>query len=172
MIPFPDTPLTRAALAYATEKHAPHKRWGGEPFIVHPIRVAQKAVALYDEKYSSKAFDDPRSRAVCARERELIAVVAYCHDTVEDCEGVTEKTVADHLGNQGLLQPDEYISVITALTRLNKHHYPDYCVFTLAAKGFWLSRFVKISDISDNLGDKAKGSVADKYRLALHILNT
>lgn len=172
MIPFPDTPLTRAALAYATEGHKGQQRWGGEPYIVHPIRVAQKAVALYDERYTNRCYDDPHSLAVCMRERELVAVVGYEHDEPEDVEGITELIVAQRLSDRGLLNAEEHAMVINALTRLNKHHYPDYCAFTLAAKGFWLSRFPKIADVSDNLGDKAKGSSRDKYLLALHILNT
>lgn len=172
MIDLPRTPLVQAALSLATEAHRGQTRWGGESYIVHPIRVAKRAVELYDQKYSSVAYDDPKTRAICDRERELVAVVGLVHDAAEDNPAYTEESIALHLSDQGLLNAEEHAAVINALTRLNKHHYPDYLAFTLAAKGFWLSKPVKQADVSDNLADKAKGSMRDKYLLALHILES
>lgn len=170
---FSDTPLTRAALAYATAGHANQTRWDPKvPFITHPIRVAQKAIALYDETYTKLAFLDARTMAVVKRERELVYVVSLSHDLAEDSPGYTEKGIAQHFFDLGLINQTEWGQIVDALTRLNKHRSTDYLAFTLAAKGFWLSRLVKCADIADNLADQAKGSVAAKYQLALHILST
>lgn len=164
MEPFPltiDTPLTRMALAIATKAHEGQTRNDKKtPFITHPIAVANKAVELYRNE----------GPIAMKRECELITIVGSNHDAPEDVAGFTNWTLLDQLKANNLIEYSEAILIDNALNRLNKHNYPDYCAFTLAAKEFWLSAIVKRADIWHNSQTITKGSLADKYKLALWVL--
>ena len=67
------------AAQYASEKHAGHKRKGGEPYINHLIEVAHLV---------STALSEPDANVVAA---------AFLHDTIEDA-GVTAAELTERFG--------------------------------------------------------------------------
>jgi len=69
------------------------------------------------------------------------------------------------------LNTEDGLEIIDALKILNKNNYSSYLEFTLAAKENYYARLVKIADIIHNLSDLTKGSMKEKYELALYILN-
>ena len=73
-----DLPKIEAAYALAYRAHDGQKRQSGEPYISHPLAVAESVAGL--------GLD---TDSVCA---------ALLHDTVEDCEGITSSTLAEQFG--------------------------------------------------------------------------
>ena len=74
-----DLPKIEAAYLYAFRAHAGQRRQSGEPYICHPIAVAQSIVEL--------GLD---TDSVCA---------ALLHDTVEDC-GTSVEDIRELFGDQ------------------------------------------------------------------------
>lgn len=73
--------MINKAKIFATNAHAGQMRKGTDrPYIVHPIEVAEIVATLTNDE-------------------EIIAA-AYLHDTVEDCEGVTSKSLSDEFGSR------------------------------------------------------------------------
>lgn len=73
-------PLIAKALKFATEKHAGQTRkYTGEPYIVHPIGVAEE-VARHTQ-------------------RAQVIAAALLHDTIEDC-GVTREEIVLEFGHE------------------------------------------------------------------------
>jgi guanosine-3',5'-bis(diphosphate) 3'-pyrophosphohydrolase len=70
----------RQALDYATQAHAGQTRSGGEPYIGHPVRVAN-TIQKYKQSHNIDA---------------LIAA-AYLHDTIEDTD-TTHEALQDLFG--------------------------------------------------------------------------
>ena len=87
--------------------------------------------------------------------------IAKIHDVVEDCEGWT----FDRLRAEGV---DSYI--VCAVEYLTKRDSENYLDFILRAKKNSYARRVKMADIRDNMRDLKEGSLRDKYRMALYIL--
>lgn len=78
--------LVCRALVFAVTKHADQKRkYTGEPYIVHPIGVAQLVQS------HCKINDEPQAKT------EIMMAAALLHDTVEDC-GVTFEQIFDEFG--------------------------------------------------------------------------
>ena len=73
-----DLPKIEAAYALAYRAHEGQRRQSGEPYISHPLAVAESVAGL--------GLD---TDSVCA---------ALLHDTVEDCEGITVPMIAEHFG--------------------------------------------------------------------------
>ena len=73
-----DLPKIEAAYALAYRAHEGQKRQSGEPYISHPLAVAESVAGL--------GLD---TDTVCA---------ALLHDTVEDCEGITAEMIAERFG--------------------------------------------------------------------------
>ena len=88
--------LYQRALVFAEDKHKDQKRLGGEPYMVHPIRVAGNFPRNSDE-----------------------AVVAILHDVLED----TDAEVSD-LFDLGCSQI--VVEAIVALTRMNGEMYFEF----------------------------------------------
>lgn len=87
-------------------------------------------------------------------------IVAWLHDVLEDTD-VKVQDLIDAGFDKGL------IGAIVNLTRLGKESYLDYI---LRVKRDEIARKVKIEDLKHNLSDLKKGSMKDKYILALYIL--
>ena len=73
-----DMPKIEAAYALAYRAHEGQKRQSGEPYISHPLAVAESVASL--------GLD---TDTVCA---------ALLHDTVEDCEGITSGVLSERFG--------------------------------------------------------------------------
>lgn len=131
----------------ATKLHEGQLREDGQPYITHPIAVAEltkesKFIGLYHKS-----------------ERDQIYQMALLHDVIEDC-GVT----VSYLIKKGV---DPYVAgtVERDLTRIKDQGYADYIwgIDSTTAK------IVKIADLTHNLIG-AKGSRKDKYELAKKFL--
>lgn len=86
----PDFLLIASAAAFATEAHKNQRRKElGEPYIVHPTRVAHRAAIV--------GFD-PEFIAAC-----------WLHDVIEDC-GVTENTLRNAF-------PTRTVDLVVAMTK-------------------------------------------------------
>jgi len=125
------------ARKFAEEKHKGQKRRGGEPYFTHPERIARK----------------------CKTEEQKI--VAYLHDTLEDC-GVTES----HLHTLGATK--EIVGALQALTRgIGEDRY-EYLLRVFVNP---LARYVKILDLCDNMNDEhCKKEKKYTYFLELKLL--
>ena len=89
----PNEPVDSRALKYAMVWHSgTNRKYTGEPYICHPIRVSA-IVSVYTE--------DPEVRAA-----------AYLHDVLEDCD-VTEHDVGGQFG-------DRVRSMVVALSNMYK----------------------------------------------------
>lgn len=128
-------PYYDAALRVATAAHSGQTRWNGEPYITHPVAVAESI----PEKYY------------------YARVVALLHDVVED----TPLTCKDLLIS-GF--PSEIVEGVHAITKIKGESYAIY--IERCAKHV-LSRIVKQADLKHNLRGLKKGSMRDKYMLAL-----
>lgn len=160
-------PLTPYALAVATRAHKGQTRWDKSvPYIVHPVAVASIANDLYDKEHAQ--FYE----VSIARDKELLTVVAYLHDAEEDVEGFDLIGELEKMVDAKLINSSEKRFLHGSLINLNKNNFKNYLDFTLAAKNGWASRLVKRADIMHNLATTKKGSMRDKYLLALHVLTT
>jgi len=87
-------------------------------------------------------------------------IIAWLHDVLEDSD-----LTSNDLFNKGI--DTELIRMIVILTRDKSESYLNYI---LRIKQFHQARIIKIADIKDNLEKLNKGSLRDKYIMALHIL--
>jgi len=92
---------------------------------------------------------------------ETLASAGFLHDVLED----TNITEAD-LKSQGI---DDY--VIEIVKQVTKKEGENYLDFILRIKGYQFATLLKIADLKDNMKSLQEGSLLDKYRMALWILN-
>lgn len=175
MKPLPDTPLTRRALEIATAAHAGQMRYGytkdkDVPYITHPVAVAGIAIELLDERFRLGYI--PAYRAT-DRARELITVICYLHDVREDHPTYPLAARLYELRDAALLTDEERSEIDGALFQLDRTRYDGYLPYILGVKqGTCFVTIPKSADLRHNMGDSCPRSRADKYALALHILET
>lgn len=162
--------FSEAALLFATEAHRGQTRWNRkDPYITHPIRVADivRQKLATDHAWTKFTMD----------EIEVMVAAGYTHDVAEDVEeyrGQYEKIfdAIIKIAGEESLHHDGKHKFLRVLPLLDKNNYENYLEFILAARSYRLASIVKASDIQDNLSDLKKGSMRDKYLLALHILKS
>ena len=137
--------LVEKAYAIAEKAHKGQKRKLGESDKGKPYIVHPVRVAK-----SVKSFGPAY---------EMVAVL---HDVVED----TPYTLKD-LEREGFTS--EVLDAVNAMTHKLGAEYLDYVLYLAENQ---IARVVKMADIRDNLRDLHKGSMRDKYYLALYILAT
>jgi len=91
---------------------------------------------------------------------EVLKSIAWLHDVVEDTDIDLTTLACKNF-------PGYIIYAIDKLTRKKDETYLD---FILRVKTDENATAVKIADINHNLSDLKEGSLKDKYRLALYIL--
>ena len=175
-------PLIEFAVEFATKQHEGQTRWDKTPYINHPIAVMDLAIdfyrkdafSLYGEFYkiAAEQYTGPIKDY-----ESYIGIVALFHDICEDVENYKNKEynlVYDFFAflhkNSIIYHLDDY-ALILALRTLNKNYYKSYLDFILAAKSNSLAKIVKKADLTHNLSDLTKGSMKQKYELALYILD-
>lgn len=131
-------------LKFATEKHKEQKRDDGEPYIVHPIRVA-KIVDEYKAKFSQN--------------REVLIASALLHDTLEDTY-TSYRELQEKFGK-------EVASIVEELTTAP-------CVPKMIGKGLYLAEkmqmmtnyalIIKFADRYDNLCDLNNSSASKREK--------
>jgi (p)ppGpp synthase/HD superfamily hydrolase len=87
-------------------------------------------------------------------------IIAWLHDVIED-----SKLLPQDLRDKGI--DTNLVYIVTVLTKDEDETYLDYI---LRVKEIEQARIIKITDIRDNLEKLNKGSLRDKYIMALHIL--
>ena len=93
------------ALLIAIKAHAEQKRWNGEPYVCHPVRVAARVAA-------AMAGTHPADRV------EVHKIAAVLHDTVEDTEVTLDEIRATFGG--------EIAEAVDYLTRREGESYEDF----------------------------------------------
>ena len=119
------------ALAYATQAHAGQTRSGGDPYITHPMRVADH-IRKYKQSHNLDA---------------LISA-AYLHDTIEDTS-TTQEALHDLFGGLVASLVQELTSDPAQIKKMGKKHY-------LAHKMAAMSSYalvIKLADRLDNVKD-------------------
>lgn len=152
----PGASVIEKARRVAEQAHRGQTRRNGDPYITHPVRIAQSF------------------RGMSIGEVEDEQVVSYLHDVVED----TEITLGqlEEFGFSG-----EQVEAVDSVTKREGESYLD---FVLRAKANPVGRQVKEADIKDNLSDNLRAGdplldkalkggkhLREKYELALWILN-
>jgi len=136
-----DKELRDLALSIASDAHKGQTRWSnGEDYINHPLRVAQ---AVKDAGIDYE-------------------VTAILHDVVEDSHWTL-----DMLRERGI--PENIVEAVDSVTD-RKNQGETYLDFVLRAGTNVIGSVIKRADIRDNLRDLKKGSLKDKYEMALWIL--
>lgn len=73
--------MVNQAIAFATRAHEGQVRKGTtRPFILHPLEVGEIVATMTDD--------------------EEIISAAILHDTIEDCENITEETICEYFGTR------------------------------------------------------------------------
>lgn len=88
-----------------------------------------------------------------------LKIIAWLHDVLEDTN-ITVDYLDKHFSS-------DITNSIIALTRRKTENYKE---FILRCSKNINARLVKIADLKDNLSNLKEGSMKDKYRLALYIL--
>lgn len=165
--------LYTIATEIARQGHAGQFRKDGQEYITHPIAVSN----LIDIKYipatitiggrTSKEYLKDKVRYL-----NIARVIAVAHDLGEDTS-INERSFVSLLQSlSGELTLTESDIIYEALVVLNKNNYQDYLSYIIKIKSNPWARTVKIADLKHNLSDLQKGSLKDKYLLALHILTS
>tara|TARA_Y100000310_G_C20632346_1_gene789309 strand:- start:747 stop:1178 length:432 start_codon:yes stop_codon:yes gene_type:complete len=124
------------------EAHGGQKRWNGDDYVTHPIRVS--------DNMPNKITQD----------------VALLHDVMED----TKVTFKDLL-NKGVSQEIiEILQLLTRKKGQSYLEYIKEVEKSINNNVY--AATVKIGDLEDNLIDLKKGHMRDKYELALYLLET
>jgi (p)ppGpp synthase/HD superfamily hydrolase len=137
------------ALSLALQVHHGQKDKAGEPYILHPIRVAQR-------------MNSPFLRAA-----------ALLHDTLEDADplmlATTEGSIRSYFG-------EAFLSLVRILTRSKGQSYNEYIEELSHAAP---ARLIKIADLEDNLkpsreknGWRMPTEMRVRYEHVLGILRT
>ena len=140
------------ALKIATEAHEGQTRKFGEdkgkPYIIHPIRVASNL----------------KGKAKQA---------GVTHDTIEDTNLTKAKLIEKGIH-------EDVAEAVDILSKKKGDNYFSFIMRIVQGSGtddglpntipFQIALIVKIEDIKDNSKDLKEGSMKDKYRLALYIL--
>ena len=136
-------------LAFATKAHGTQTRKGnGEPYINHPIRVAESVGVSND----------------------LMTAAAYLHDVLEDCPNITGGMLFDEVRTCGFSIAETVIIVNTVclLSRFDKGI--NILGYLEAIKPDFYARTIKLADLADNIRDLSPGNLLDKYHLCEYYL--
>lgn len=129
--------LLEQARSVATVAHAGQRRHGGEPYIVHPARVADAV-----REFGTHA-----------------EIVAWLHDVLEDTKVTT-------LALLQLSFPTDIVMDVLKLTRKDGQSYKSY-IDRLIADGSDVALRVKLADLFDNLRDDPRPGMEERYQRSI-----
>jgi GTP diphosphokinase / guanosine-3',5'-bis(diphosphate) 3'-diphosphatase len=133
------------ALQFATDAHAGQTRAGGDPYITHPVRVAD-TIKKYKQSHNLDA---------------LISA-ALLHDTVEDT-GTTHDALHDLFGGLVASLVKELTSDADQIKQMGKAAYLSNKMATMSSWGL----VIKLADRLDNVKDIATAKTPEwraKYK--------
>jgi hypothetical protein len=119
------------ALQYATQAHAGQTRSGGDPYITHPMRVADH-IRQYKQSHNLDA---------------LISA-AYLHDTIEDTD-TTQEVLHDLFGGLVASLVKELTSDPEQIKKMGKAQYLSHKMAVMSSYGL----VIKLADRLDNVKD-------------------
>jgi len=119
------------ALQYATKAHAGQTRSGGDPYISHPVRVANH-IRQYKQSHNLDA---------------LISA-AYLHDTIEDTD-TTQEVLHDLFGGLVASLVQELTSDPAQIKKMGKAAYLSHKMAVMSSYGL----VIKLADRLDNVKD-------------------
>lgn len=134
------TPMQEKAKQIAVQAHLRQKRWNGDSYVTHPIRVAAAAPA-----------GSPN-----------LKTVAYLHDVVEDSDIIFE-----NLKEWGF--PEEIIDAVESVTKRQGETYLDFILRAKANTLGRAVKILDIQDNLRDLTNRHK-TMRDKYLMAVWIL--
>jgi (p)ppGpp synthase/HD superfamily hydrolase len=137
------------ALQIAYEAHkGQHRRGSGDPYVTHPIAVADIAVEEILPRFPQYdvSVDD-------------VKMVALLHDVVEDSEWTIEDLEKEGFSYQ-------VTSSVDALTKKDD----DYLDYILNLRRYKIPSIVKTADITHNLKTTEKRDKKHKYELAIQLI--
>ena len=141
------------ALQYATQAHAGQTRAGGDPYITHPMRVADH-IRQYKQSHNLEA---------------LISA-AYLHDTIEDTD-TTHEILHDLFGGLVASLVQELTSDPAQIKQMGKAQYLAHKMAAMSSYGL----VIKLADRLDNVKDITTARTPQwraKYKAETeHILN-
>jgi hypothetical protein len=139
-------------LKLAEKWHFGQTRWAGEPYIGHPIAVADKCLSFFK---SSNLID--------LYNIDELYQTAILHDVLEDCPVTEQQMLGIHN-----ISP----SVVRNCTVLNKKNYPNYTEYITKIVNSYnpVLGIVKFFDIEHNSISLLPGTKLDKYMLAQQLL--
>lgn len=135
--------LIQKAYLFAKEKHKDQKRDGGEPYIIHPIRVAE----IVFENKRSKNFST------------LIAA-ALLHDTLEDTY-TSYRELEETFGEAVASLVMEVTTASVACRLEGKDAYLSHKMQHMTSYAL----YVKLADRLDNIGDLDNSPAAKRERI-------
>lgn len=145
------TKYSLRAIEIADNAHKGQKRkFTGEDYINHPVRVARRVIDFTNLppvsiEFGLKKIDEHIS-------------IAMCHDVFED----TSLKLDDV---EDIFTP-YILTGFVALTRMKDESYFDF-IMKIKKTSYWR---IKTFDIEDNVRDLKEGSLKDKYLLAHYVL--
>ena len=134
------------ALQYATQAHQGQTRSGGEPYIGHPVRVAN-IIKQYKQSHNLDA----------------LIQAAYLHDTIEDT-ATTQEALHDLFGGLVASLVQELTSDLEEIQRVGKK---DYLARKMAHEMSSWGLVIKLADRLDNVKDIATAKTPEwrqKYK--------
>lgn len=144
---------TERALQFATKAHTGQARAGGEPYIKHPMRVAD-SIRKYKQSHNIDA---------------LISA-ALLHDTIEDT-GTTHEALHDLFGGLVASLVKELTSDKEQIAKMGKSNYLAHKMATMSSYAL----VIKLADRLDNVRDIVTAKTPEwraKYKAQTeHILN-
>ena len=123
----------KQALQYATQAHAVQKRSGGDPYISHPVRVANTVAANKKSKHI-----------------DALISAAYLHDTIED----TDTTHEDLEKMFGGLVASLVLELTSDKEQIDKIGKAQYLAKKMAVMSSY-ALVIKLADRLDNVQDIA-----------------
>jgi len=115
--------LVKTSEEIARFYHDGQKRWGGEPYIIHPMGVYENVKKTFPNRYA-------------------LHCVAWLHDIIEDT-AYSVKALNEEF-------PQEIVDGIIAITQNDNE---DYDIYVQRAKKNKIARIVKVFDIQNNMED-------------------
>ncbi len=140
-------------LKFATKAHEGQlRKFTSNPYITHPIAVAEIAVRMCTEKHDT----------------EIVQSVAYLHDVIEDTN-VTIDQLSVFLSTLelGILN---HVIICDAVNKLTKKEPFDIIPYLDSIKDSPIARIVKLADLEHNMSDLKPSNLLDKYKLCQHFL--
>lgn len=125
------------------------------------LEIAELAHEGQRRKFTDELYVKHSIRMSVRLSNPFHQCVALLHDILDDSEFTTEDLL-------GWGVPSKIVDIVEILTRTDE----TYKEFIIKCSKNTHARKVKIEDLKDNLRNLHKGSMRDKYELALYLLVT